>query len=295
MAYRDTKHVAIIGCGTIGRQVALVYVQHNRTVTLYDTNEDVAQDALHWIESQLNQKADQPNHVKITRDLEDAVENAWMVIECIAEDIDAKKQLLNTLSSLCASNTIITTNSSSIRSSALVEGITAASQRRILNAHYFPPAQGPFVELMSCGQTSPDVIESLTQELREIGRRPVVCQADSTGFIMNRIWAAVKREIMMVLADGAGSPTDIDAMLKQAMQAKYGPCELMDLVGLQTVCDIEEIYLKERTYLPSYALAFFRENYVESGTGRLLPPPREEDEKQRGGLCLRAATNPRPS
>ncbi|PYH83344.1 NAD(P)-binding protein, partial [Aspergillus uvarum CBS 121591] len=267
MADSDTKYVAIIGCGTIGRQVALVYAQHNRKVTLYDTNKDVAQDALHWIELKLEQNSEQPNLVKTARELKDTVENAWMVIECIAEDINAKKQLFNTLSSLCASNTTITTNSSSIRSSVLVQGIVAASQRRILNAHYFPPEQGPFVELMSCGHTDPDVIEFLSKELRGIGRCPVVCQADSTGFIMNRIWAAVKREIMMVLADGAGNPTDIDAMLKQVMHAKYGPCELMDLVGLQTVCDIEEIYLKERTYLPSYALEFFREKYVESGTG----------------------------
>ncbi|RAL13399.1 3-hydroxyacyl-CoA dehydrogenase family protein [Aspergillus homomorphus CBS 101889] len=264
VTYNASAHVAIIGCGTIGRQVALLYVQHDRDVILYDTTESVANEALRWVKSQLNQTPEQLERLKVAFELKEAVEDAWMVIECTPENIDAKSRLMKTLDGLCGSKTIITTNSSTIRSSILVKGIATEGQRRILNTHYFPPAHSPLVELMSCGNTSPDTIEFLLQDLRKLGRHPFLCRADSTGFVANRIWAAIKREVMMVLADGVASPTEIDGIFKSCLHVQRGPCELMEEVGLETVCEIEEIYLEGRKWLPRYPLDFFRQNYVEA-------------------------------
>jgi 3-hydroxyacyl-CoA dehydrogenase len=266
-----SKHVAIIGCGTIGRRVALLYALHNRKVSLFDQSEDVASHALYWIQSQLYPVTAERDQLNVVHDLQDAATDAWMVVECIPEVVHQKAQLLENLSHICAPDTIIATNSSSIRSSILVSNIAPASQSRILNTHYLSPPEAPFVELMSCGKTSPHVIDFLGQELRKVGRHPIICKADSTGFIVNRIWAAIKREIMMVLADGAGSPTEIDTMFKYSLQSKLGPCELMEQIGLQTVCDIEEHYMQERKYLPSYPVDFFRKNYVERGDMGLVP------------------------
>ncbi|PYH48044.1 uncharacterized protein BP01DRAFT_389351 [Aspergillus saccharolyticus JOP 1030-1] len=58
----------------------------------------------------------------------------------------------------------------------------------------------------------------------------------------------------------------------------------MDRVGQRTVSEIEEIYLKERTYLPTYALDFSRRNYVESAHARLVAPREGNRKADRGRL-----------
>ncbi|KAK3064883.1 hypothetical protein LTS18_003046 [Coniosporium uncinatum] len=72
----------------------------------------------------------------------------------------------------------------------------------------------------------------------------------------------------MVLADGVGKPEDIDTLFRYCSQAKGAPCELMDNVGLQIVCNIEEHYIQERGNIPRYPVDFIRKEYIEkSNTG----------------------------
>lgn len=79
---------------------------------------------------------------------------------------------------------------------------------------------------------------------------------------------------MFMLAEGVSSAEDIDRVFKANMRAACGPCELMDTVGLQTVCDVEDVYIEERN-MPTSGVDFIRQNYVAEGylgqgTGRGL-------------------------
>ena len=99
---------------------------------------------------------------------------------------------------------------------------------------------------MSCGHTDPAIVDFLVPKLRELGLDPAVAQKESTGLIYNRIWAAMKREVMMVLADNVGTPEDIDKLFRYSFQSQAVPCDLMDKVGLETVYNIEDDYIAER-------------------------------------------------
>lgn len=118
---------------------------------------------------------------------------------------------------------------------------------------------------MSCGYTDPAIINLLVFKLKEIGLEPVVAKTQSTDLIYNRIWVVMKRKVMMVLADGVGTPEDIDKLFHYSFQAKGAPCELMNKVGLQTVCNIEEHYIEERGNIPRYPVNFIRKEYVKKG------------------------------
>lgn len=65
-----------------------------------------------------------------------------------------------------------------------------------------------------------------------------------------RIWAAIKRETLLLLSEDVGTPQEVDAIFKDVLKTPNGPCELMDKVGLDVVLDIENHYADSRPGLP---------------------------------------------
>ena len=84
--------------------------------------------------------------------------------------------------------------------------------------------QALIVELMTCGVTSDHIFPFLTERLKEAGLHPVTALKESTGFIFNRIWAAIKREVLSVLAESVSTPDVIDSIwIEQYTTRKVGP------------------------------------------------------------------------
>jgi 3-hydroxybutyryl-CoA dehydrogenase len=87
---------------------------------------------------------------------------------------------------------------------------------------------------------------------------------ESTGFIFNRIWAAVKRESLEVVAEGVSTPPEVDRMFEINTGSSAGPFRMMDQVGLDVVLDIEEHYCAEHPEYPEGPRRLLR-SYVERG------------------------------
>ena len=188
-----------------------------------------------------------------------------MVIESAPEKAELKIDLLGKLDEWCEPSTIIATNSSSYKSSELVGKVSEEGRRRVLNTHYYQPPELDAVELMSCGATDPAIFPFLSERIQEVGLYPIDVLKQSTGFIFNRIWAAIKRETMAVIADEVGKPEDIDRLFRSWFQSKGAPCDLMDRVGLETVCNIEDHYIKERDNIDRRPVDYIRREFVDKG------------------------------
>lgn len=67
---------------------------------------------------------------------------------------------------------------------------------------------------------------------------------------LRRIWAAIKRETLLALSEGVCTPREVDAIFKDVLKSPKGPCETMDVVGLDVVLDIENHYADTRSGLP---------------------------------------------
>jgi len=139
-----------------------------------------------------------------------------------------------------------------------------AHPERVLNTHYYQPTQLNMVELMSCGKTDQRIIETLVQVLPMYGLVPFLVRRESDGFIFNRIWAAIKRECLMVVAEGVAEPQDIDEMWRIFIQSGRSPFEAMDHVGLDVVLAIEEHYAAVRPGLPDGPRNLLRDQ-IDSG------------------------------
>jgi 3-hydroxyacyl-CoA dehydrogenase len=82
--------------------------------------------------------------------------------------------------------------------------------------------------------------------------------------ILRRIWAAIKRETLLALAEGVGTPQEIDAIFKDVLKTGKGPCELMDIVGMDVVLDIEKHYADCRVGLPRQPRDYLQ-NMIQNG------------------------------
>ncbi|KAH8690712.1 hypothetical protein BGW36DRAFT_401091 [Talaromyces proteolyticus] len=277
------RTVAILGAGVLGRRIACVWAAGGYNVAIRDPSADQRTSAINFIDNNIasfyktfgntNIKLGQYNTYE---DLASAVKDAWFVIEAVPEKLDLKISTFAELAAKAPKDCIMGSNSSSFKSRLMVGKLNDEEKKRVLNVHYtMPPVR--VTEFMTSTFTDPAIFPFLEEKHREVGLLPATARRESTGFIINRLWAAMKRETLMILAEGVTDPKEIDELFVELFGAKTGPCAAMDGVGLDTVALIEENYIKERG-LPSYPVDWLRKNYVsqgkigaKSGKGGLYP------------------------
>ncbi len=248
----DSQPIAVIGMGTMGRRLAMRFSTRGGKVHAYDSNERVAEEGAAYARETVGDACKTipggtPGRVVIAPDLASAVDGAWLVIEAVAEKPDLKTELFGELDRLAAPGAVLATNSSSYKSSEMIGKVTRPE--RVLNMHFYLPKLRS-VELMTCGKTDEAYIRFLKDTLPRWGFVPYVALKESTGLIFNRVWAAIKRETIQVLAEGIATPEDVDALFREVLSTESAPFRLMDQVGLDVVLDIEEHYAAERPNLP---------------------------------------------
>jgi len=251
----DERPVVIDGAGTLGRRIAAVYAAGGSDVRIFDLSAQQREAARDYVEEHLAQTQqtlglhpDRRGRVEISGELQEAVAGAWMVIEAVPERIDIKTELFGDLDRLTEPEAILCSNSSSIPTSQIIGKVD--HPERVLNTHYQQPPELNAVELMSCGETDEGVIEALMEKLGHYGLVPFWVRRESDGFIFNRIWAAIKRECLMVVEEGVASAEDVDRMWEIFTRAGVPPFRLMDRVGLDVVLAIEEHYADVRSGIP---------------------------------------------
>jgi 3-hydroxybutyryl-CoA dehydrogenase len=159
-------------------------------------------------------------------------------------------------------DTIFGTNSSSYPSRLMAEKV--GDKARLCNAHFYMPPEVNAVDLMSDGHTDRGLLDTLLTVLPEFGVYPFEARRESTGFIFNRIWAAMKRESLAVVAEGVARPEDVDGMFKVNWRVPVGPFQMMDQVGLDVVLDIENHDAEKFPHLPKNVRDLLQD-YVDAG------------------------------
>ena len=220
------------------------------------------------------------DRIRHTTSVSEAASDADLVIEAVKEEVSTKRDVFQQLDHLCPQHTILATNSSSIRISRIESATTRPD--RVLNTHFVLPIwTHPFVELMRGELTSDATMEVVRSFMSSIGVLPVIVQKESTGFIFNRIWRAVKKEALKVVDQGIATVEDVDRTWMIQMETPMGPFAMMDNIGLDVVRDIELIY------------------YEESGDLSDAPPPLLLDKISNGELGVKTGrgfyTYPNPS
>ncbi|OBA67329.1 3-hydroxyacyl-CoA dehydrogenase family protein [Gordonia sp. 852002-10350_SCH5691597] len=263
----DARPVAVVGAGTLGRRIALMFSTRGGEVRIFDQSADQREAATQYVDDTIDETLKiigkgVAGKVIPASTLADAVAGAWLVVEAVPERLDIKIPLWGEIDAAAADDAIFATNSSSYASSTMIENVR--NPERMCNMHFYMPPMSNAVDLMSDGETARDVLDSLLTLLPEFGIHPFEAHRESTGFIFNRIWAAIKRESLEVVAEGVSTPHDIDEMFKINWHMPTGPFAMMDSVGLDVVLDIENHYAAENPNLPTGPRELL-ERYVDDG------------------------------
>lgn len=239
------RPMTVIGGGTLGRRIALMLSLQGAEVRVYDTDLAVAKAAIEYIATQRHRAVEELGGNPAVRlaagdNLAEALRDSWLVVEAVPEKLGLKQAIFAELDQLAAPDAVLASNSSSFSSSEFIGGVS--SPERVLNMHFYMPPDVRSVELMSSGHTDPRIIEMLMAELPRYALVPHRVRKQSTGFILNRIWAAIKRESLLVVAEGVAEPQDVDALFADLFKSETTPFRFMDEVGLDVVLDIENHY-----------------------------------------------------
>jgi 3-hydroxybutyryl-CoA dehydrogenase len=263
----QNRPVAVIGAGTLGRRVALMFATRGGTVRIHARRAEQRAEATQFVSQVLPKLVDDRGFgevgvVTATGSLDEALDGTWLVVESVPEKLEIKIPLWGEIDQAAPPGTIFATNSSSIPSRLMAENVR--DKTRLCNMHFYMPPEISAVDLMSDGQTDRGLLDTLLTVLPEFGVHPFEARKECTGFIFNRIWAAIKRESLAVVAEGVARPEDVDGMFKVNWQVPAGPFQMMDMVGLDVVLDIENHYAAEFPHLPESVRDLLR-SYVDAG------------------------------
>ncbi|KAK4131771.1 YWTD domain-containing protein [Trichocladium antarcticum] len=271
-----SRPVVLLGAGVLGRRIACVFVAGGYTVHIRDPSVQALAEAGAFIEARraefaaltkTNPSGASCGSYHTFAEIQPAVAGAWLVVEAVPEKLPLKIATLAEVDTHAPADCIVVSNSSSFKSRLMLDEVRPARRRRVANMHFTMPPDIRTVELMTDGETAPELFPFLTRVLDECGMVPVTARRESTGFIFNRLWAAVKREILLILAQGVSSAEEIDLLWQNMFQtpSSLPPCRLMDQIGLDTVALIEDNYVQERGLDGTLTVDWLREQYIRQG------------------------------
>jgi 3-hydroxyacyl-CoA dehydrogenase/enoyl-CoA hydratase/3-hydroxybutyryl-CoA epimerase len=160
-----------------------------------------------------------------------------LVIEAVVENLDIKRKVFAELEGAVRPDTIIATNTSSLRLADMVAAFKHPG--RFLGLHFFNPVHKmPLVEVVTLPGTSPEVTARAVAFVKSINKTPIVCK-DGPGFIVNRLLMPWLNEAAYCLWEGY-ELTAIDQALK-GFGMPMGPFELMDEIGIDVAAKVAKI------------------------------------------------------
>jgi 3-hydroxybutyryl-CoA dehydrogenase len=175
-------------------------------------------------------------------DLEEAVQGADLVIECIPENMELKQDLFCRLEDICRRDTILATNTSVMSITEIAS--KAGTKDRIVGTHFWnPPYLIPLVEVVKSDHTDEEVVDATMDVLKKVGKHPVRVKRDVPGFLANRLQHALWREAFSIIENGIADAATVDEAISMGFGLRLpvlGPVENTDMVGTDLVLAIHE-------------------------------------------------------
>ena len=239
----DIKLVCVIGAGTMGSQIALQCALSGYEVNLTDAVGAALERGMASNRTLVGQRVTKGRITQEAGDaalarlhavpaLADAAGQADFVIEAAFEDLAVKRDLFTQLDALCRPDAILTSNSSTLVISKIVDG-TLRDPSRAANFHFFHPAT--VMKLVEVGKgpaTSDATATTCIDFARKIGKEPVLVEREVYGFIVNYILGGLSRAAFQLYEGGYATIEDIDKSLKLGLGHPMGPFELADFSGV---------------------------------------------------------------
>jgi len=250
MEHEMIETVGIIGAGTMGNGIAQVCAAAGLKVTMIDISDAAVAKGMATVTGSLERLVNkqkmtdadrQAALARITATTDNSkLANCDLVIEAATEREDLKIKILKDLCATLSPRAIIATNTSSIS----ITKLAAATDRpdRFIGMHFFNPVPlMALLELIRGLQTSDDTHAKAEEFAKRVGKVPITAK-NSPGFAVNRILCPMINEAIFALQEGIATAEDIDAGMKLGCNHPIGPLALADMIGLDTMLSVMEVF-----------------------------------------------------
>lgn len=256
------RTIGIIGSGLMGSGIAQACAAAGLSVIVRDIDQKALDRGVGSISASLTKLVDKEKisstdkdatlgRIKTTTDLSD-LKAADFIIEAATENLELKQKILRDVESVARPSCIIATNTSSVSITKLAA--TLQNPGRFVGMHFFNPVPVmALVEIIRAIQTTDETFAA-TRELADRVGKTSIGVKNAPGFVVNRILCPMINEAIFVLQEGLASREEIDAGMKLGANHPIGPLALADLVGLDTLLAVMNVFfadLKDPKYRPA--------------------------------------------
>ena len=264
----EIKKVAVLGSGLMGNGLVQVFAKDKDTSVVLRSRSK-KQNPLDGVRKNLdilieNDAMDEEeagailSRISFTDDMEEALTDTDLVVECVLEDMEIKQNLFRDIEPLCKDTCILATNTSVMSITEIAS--KTQDKSRVVGTHFWnPPYLIPLVEVIKGEETSMEVLDTTYDYLQKIGKKPVKCMKDVQGFIANRLQHAIWREALSIVENGIADAKTVDEALKYGPGLRWphlGILENVDMVGTDLSLSIQRGVLPylEDSHEPSKVL-----------------------------------------
>ncbi|HET9628559.1 MAG TPA: 3-hydroxyacyl-CoA dehydrogenase NAD-binding domain-containing protein [Novosphingobium sp.] len=264
--------VGVIGAGLMGTGIAQIAAQAGMRVILSDVSQELADKGAGKIAASLDRAvakgelelADRDKTVALITPVAgvDAMAGAGLVIEAATEREEIKRAIFASVGKVLAPGAILASNTSSISITRLAQAAVAPD--RFIGMHFFNPVpRMPLLEIIRGLATSDETVAAARAFGEATGKVPIVA-ADRPGFVVNRILLPLINEACFAVEERLASIPDIDAGVKLGLGHPMGPLTLADMIGLDTLLEVLEVFQSDFGD-PKYRAAPILRKLVEAG------------------------------
>jgi len=267
------KNIAVIGAGTMGNGIAHVFAQSGYRVRLIDISQASLDKGMATIGKNLDRmvvkerisESDKQltlNNIKTFDAVAKGVVDVDLVVEAATENLDLKLKIFKELDEICAAETILATNTSSI-SITEIAAVTGRPEK-VIGMHFMNPVPiMKLVEIIRGYSTSDETTKIIMELSNKLGKTPTEVN-DYPGFVANRILMPMLNEAIETLYNGVAGVQEIDTVMKLGMAHPMGPLQLADFIGLDVCLSILNV-MYDGFKNPKYAPCPLLINMVMAG------------------------------
>ena len=256
---RPVNRAAVVGGGTMGRGIAMVFADAGIPVTLIEVTPEARDAALAAVamsyegmtqRGRLSEPAARERIARIGATVDYAdLADADLVVEAVFEEMPIKKEVFAKLGAVVADDAILATNTSYLDVDEIASA--AAHPERVLGMHFFSPANVmKLLEVVRAAKTSATALATVMPLAKTLGKIPVVSGV-CHGFIGNRMLQVYQREANRLLQEGA-TISQIDRAL-YAFGFPMGPFAVRDLAGIDVGWRMRKAFGIGRDQDPRYS------------------------------------------
>jgi len=216
----EIHKAACVGAGLIGQDWATLFSSKGLQVILQDVSETVLEKSASRVRSNLlfleannvlkpGEAEAALRRIEITPLLDQAVSQADYVQESVPDDYDIKKKVYKEMDAVAPDHAILASSSSGLLMTEIQK--TTARPRRCVLVHPVLPAYLiPLVEIAGGEQTSRETVIAAYDFMKNLGKVPVLLKREVSGYIVNRLQAALLREAIDLVDKDVASAEDVD-------------------------------------------------------------------------------------